>query len=396
MEAIYENHRKIILGLKSEFERELADNIDWTDRMIAIKGSRGVGKTTMILQHIKKQFGVSESALLISMDDIMLADYSIYEIAEYHSIHGGTHLFVDEIHKYADWSIELKNVYDKLPELSLVFSSSSILQIYQGYADLSRRVVAYDLHGLSLREFIQIETKQSFKKLSLKEVLKDHEAIATEIMSQIKPLAYMKAYLQHGYFPFYLQSKKSYYAKLNNVLNTILNVDLPHVLGVNIQNVAKLKRLIKIIGSAMPFQPNMSKLAESVGIERKTLSLYLNYLEQAEIISMVTVIEKSYSQLLKPEKIFLQNTNFCHALNAETNKGTMRELFFLNQLKQEYQVNHAQKGDFLVEEKYVFEIGGPKKTFDQIAGIENSYLALDELEIGHKNKIPLWIFGFIN
>ena len=396
MDFLYQNHQKTISELKTEFRRDFIDQIDWDERMIAIKGARGVGKTPLTLQYIKETHKTANQALFVSMDDIQVSGLSIWEIAEYHYNQGGTHLYIDEIHKYANWSIELKNIYDKLGKLSVCFSSSSILQVFKGYADLSRRVVSYQLHGLSLREYIQIETKSKFEKYTFQEILKNHVEISTQIIERIKPLAYYNEYLKMGYFPFYLQSKKSYYQKLTTILGVTLEVDLPYILDINIHNVSKLKRLIKVIAGAVPFQPNISKLAESVELTRNTLTQYLYYLEQADIINLLTVNTKSYSHLTKPEKIFLQNPNLAHAINWEkVNRGTLRELFFLNQLKTTQQVNFTKVGDFLVNEKYIFEIGSATKTFAQIANIEASYLAVDEIEIGHKNKIPLWMFGFL-
>lgn len=305
MEEVYEEHQRILANYKIEFRRGLIDNIDWDEKMIAIKGARGVGKSTLMIQHIIETFKKSSAALYISMDNLMLVDKSIWEIADYHSKHGGTHLFVDEIHKYENWSIDLKNIYDRLPNMNVVFSSSSILQIYKGYADLSRRVVDYQLHGLSFREYLQIETKKTFQKYSLEAILENHLSICESILAEVKPLSLFKSYLEHGYYPYYLQGKKSYYQKLNTITNTVLEVDMPYILGINLQNISKIKRLLKIIAGAVPFQPNISKLAEALNITRNTLTQYLYYLEQASLVSMLTIHEKSYSQLTKPEKIFL-------------------------------------------------------------------------------------------
>jgi uncharacterized protein len=396
MSSIYSHHQKLITELKSEFRRDLIDQIDWNEKMLALKGSRGVGKTTLLLQHIKETFKTDAQALYISMDSIYLAGSSIYDIADYHAKHGGTHLFVDEIHKYANWSIELKNIYDNISTLKVVFSSSSILQIYKGYADLSRRVVDYHLHGLSLREFIQIETKSILPKYTFAEIITNHAAITKHLHQTCRPLTFYKNYLQHGYFPFYLQGKKAYYQKLQNILNITLEVDLPYCLDINIHNVSKLKRLISIIASALPFQPNITKLAESLEITRATVTQYLYYLEQAEIINLLNVFTKTYTKLTKPEKIFLQNTNLAYAIQTSAvNIGTSRELFFFNQLKSTEKVHFAAKGDFLINEKYTFEIGGPTKSFQQIADVADSFLAVDETELGTGNKIPLWLFGFL-
>jgi uncharacterized protein len=396
MEDIYQEHQEILARYKIEFRRDLIDNIDWEEKMIAIKGARGVGKSTLMIQHIIETFKKSSAVLYISMDNLMLVDKSIWEIAQYHSNQGGTHLFIDEIHKYENWSIDLKNIYDRLPQMHVVFSSSSILQIYKGYADLSRRVVDYQLHGLSFREYVQIETKKTFQKYSLTDILENHLTICETILGEIKPIPLFKAYLEHGYYPYYLQGKKSYYQKLNTITSTVLEVDMPYILGINLHNISKIKRLLKIIAGSVPFQPNITKLAEAVEITRNTLTQYLYYLDQASLVSLLTINEKSYSQLTKPEKVFLQNTNLAFALDsASANIGTLREIFFHNQLSVVGQANFVVKGDFLVNEKYVFEIGGAKKDFSQIADVENSYLASDEIEVGFGRKIPLWLFGFL-
>jgi uncharacterized protein len=396
IQSVYNHHQKLITELKSEFRRDLIDEIDWNEKMLALKGARGVGKTTLLLQHIKETFKTDAQALYISMDSIYMAGISMYDIADYHTKHGGTHLFIDEVHKYANWSIELKNIYDNLSNLKVVFSSSSILQIYKGYADLSRRVVDYHLHGLSLREYIQIETKSVLPKFTFEQIVSNHTQIAAQLHQTCRPLTFYKNYLQHGYFPFYLQGKKSYYQKLQNILNITLEVDLPYSLDINIHNVSKLKRLISIIAGALPFQPNITKLAESLDTTRATVTQYLYYLEQAEIINLLNVFTKTYTKLTKPEKIFLQNTNLAFAIQTSTvNIGTIRELFFFNQLKATEKVHFSAKGDFLINEKYTVEIGGPTKSFQQIADVPNSFLVLDETELGSKNKIPLWLFGFL-
>ncbi len=396
MDIIYAEHTRLLLGLKSEFRRDFTDTVDWDERMLAIKGARGVGKTTLLLQHIKSTFGTSTKALYVSMDNLQVAGMSIWDIAEYHHNQGGTHIFIDEIHKYLNWSIELKNIYDRLPNLYVVFSSSSILQIYKGYADLSRRVISYHLEGLSLREFIQIEAKIKLPILTLNDILSKHLEHSAAILEIVKPLAYFKSYLQYGYYPFYLQNKKSYYQKLNTILNVTLEVDLPYILDINTINVSKIKRLLKVIAGSVPFQPNITKLAETVELNRNTLTQYLYYLEQSELLNLLTSTEKSYGHLTKPEKIFLQNPNLAYAFSYEAPQiGTQRELYFLNQLRATEEVHFSKIGDFIVNQKHVFEIGGSKKTFSQIADVEHSYLALDELEIGTKNKIPLWLFGFL-
>lgn len=396
MEFLYKLHTAYLNNLKPSFRRNLIDEIEWSERLIGLKGARGVGKSTLLLQHIKEKFKTSNKALYVSLDSFIMNNNTILDVAEFHTNNGGTHLFLDEIHKYENWSRELKTIYDLYPRLHVAFTSSSILHIYKGFADLSRRAITYDMHGLSFREFLEIETGKKFKTYTLKEILAKHGEIASEICEDLHPLEYFKKYLKHGYYPIYLQGEKMYPQKLTNVINLILDIDLPYILGVDIQNVSKIKKLLYLLASAVPFQPNVSKLSVSMELTRGILNTYLNYLKDAHLINLLLSNSKNYSIISKPEKIYLHNTNLAYAINPEVIQiGTLRETFFYNQLNNTNKVNTAESGDFLINEKYVFEVGGKNKTFSQIANIKNSYLAVDEMEIGYKNRIPLWLFGFL-
>ena len=396
MTLLYDLHQQYLSNLQITFRRNLIDDIDWEEQLLAIQGARGVGKSTLFLQHIKETFGNRKEALFISMDNFALKDFKIYDIAKYHLEHGGSHLFIDEIHKYEDWSIELKSIYDLLPNLKVAFTSSSILQVYKGFADLSRRAITYELKGLSFREYLQIETKLQLKSYTLDEILQNHVDIAHEILKTTKPLAYFNHYLQYGYYPFYLKGKKNYLSKLNSVLNTILDVDIPYLLNVNMSNVFKIKKLISTLASEIPFQPNTTKLAASLDLSRSTLNTYLHYLDQACILNLLLDKGKYYSALSKPEKIYLNNSNLCYAISpGKINVGALREIFFMNQVQLSHQVNFSKQSDFIVDSKYIFEVGGHYKSYHQVADIENSYLAVDETEIGSGNRIPLWLFGFL-
>jgi uncharacterized protein len=396
VEELYTLHQQYLKDLNIKFRRSFIDTINWDEQLIAIQGARGVGKSTIMLQYIKEVFNTDEKALYVSMDHFSLKNIKLYDIAQYHYERGGTHLFVDEIHKYLDWSIELKSIYDTFSRLRVVITSSSILQIYKGYADLSRRVITYHLNGLSLREFIQIEANVQLPIVGLDELLSSHVKIASEIASVVKPLAFFEKYVSYGYYPFYLQGQKGYYQKLNGVLNTILEVDVPYILNVNVSNVFKMKKLIATLAAEIPFQPNTTKLAASLELSRSTLNTYLHYLDSACIFKLLLAEGKYYSSLSKPEKIYLNNTNLCYALSPKSlNIGTIREVFFINQVSACYQINSSKQGDFLVDGKYVFEVGGSNKSFDQIANLPFSYLATDKTEIGSGNRIPLWLFGFL-
>jgi uncharacterized protein len=395
MEKLYDLHHSYLRKTKLSFKRYLMDEINWAGKLIAIKGAKGVGKTTLILQYIKANFTGNE-ALYVSMDSIIAKPYSIFEIAEYHVNRGGTHLFIDEIHKYAEWSREIKTIHDLYPEFHVVFSGSSILQIYKSFADLSRRAVAYNLEGLSFREFLELETGQKFGKITLADLLKNHVQLAENIIEKVNVFKHFDQYLRYGFYPFYLENKQDFNLKLENVVNNTLDIDLPFMLEINVHNIFKMKKLLYILATQLPFQPNVSKLAESLELNRNTLNNYLYYLSESKLLHLLTDSGKSYSALSKPEKIYMQNTNLIYTISGDNvNKGTLRELYFFNQVSAKYTVNYAKKGDFLVENKYLFEVGGSQKTFTQIADIQDSYLAIDDVQIGRMNKIPLWIFGFL-
>jgi uncharacterized protein len=394
MEKLYDLHYSYLRKTKLSFKRYLMKEINWAGKLIAIKGAKGVGKTTMILQYIKANYTGNE-ALYVSMDSIIAKPYSIFEIAEFHVNRGGTHLFIDEIHKYTEWSREIKTIHDLYPELHVVFSGSSILQIYKSFADLSRRAVVYVLEGLSFREFLELETGEKFDKIGLADLLKNHVTLAENIIEKVNVFKYFDQYLKYGYYPFYLEEKRDFNQKLENVINNSLDIDLPFMLEINVHNIFKMKKLLYILATQLPFQPNITKLAESLDLNRNTLNNYLYYLSESKLLNLLTEAGKSYSALSKPEKVYMQNTNLIYAISADNvNKGTLRELFFFNQVSAKYVVNSAKKGDFLVENKYLFELGGSQKTFTQIADIQDSYLAIDDVQVGRGNKIPLWLFGF--
>jgi predicted AAA+ superfamily ATPase len=395
MEQVYLEHIETISTLKPRFRRSFIDEIDWDEPLLFILGSRGVGKTTLILQYIKEKFGSSTSALYISMDDLSLSKYTLLDLAKQHAQMGGTHLFVDEIHKYQNWSQELKNIRDKIKDLKVVVTGSSILDIQKGNADLSRRSVIYTLQGLSFREYLNIELKLNLPVVSFADIIGRHESIVPEFLEQFKPLQHFSTYLKYGYFPFYLEGTKNYHHKLGNVLNVVLEQDMALLEGIELSKIPKIRKLIYLLSTQVPYQPNITKLAAALETDRITLLNYLSSLEKASVLTLARLNGKFYTQLTKPDKIFLQNTNLLYLSQAQVNIGTLRETFFANQVGIKHNLTLAQKGDFIIDDQFTFEVGGANKTFQQIADIEDSFLAVDEIPLGINNKIPLWLFGFM-
>ena len=393
---LFTKHIKAINGLKTRFRSNFHDKIQWNERLVGIKGARGVGKTTFILQHIHETFGLSRDCLYVSLDDIAFPYKNLVQLAEEFEKSGGKYLFLDEIHKYVNWSQELKNIYDSFPDLHVVFTGSSILDILKGKADLSRRAVVYRMQGLSFREFLQIETEKPFQQFTLDELLQNHEQLALEINQKVKPFQYFDKYLRYGYYPYYLENIENYTFKLSNTISLMIETDLPLLSNVDIQYLGKIKKFLNLLSSNIPFKPNVTNLAAGIGISWQSVINYLHYLDEAEIIKTIYFEGKDIKSLSKPEMIYLHHPNHFYVFNDEVvNKGSLRESFFVNQLSNKYKVEKAKRGDFVVNEKFYFEIGGKNKTYHQIAGIQNSYIAADDIEYGFNNKIPLWLFGFL-
>lgn len=375
--------------------RSYINTIDWSNRFIGIKGSRGVGKTTLILQYIRLNFKPDYTVLYVSLDNLYFLEHTLYDVAYDFYKKGGEFLAVDEVHKYPNWAIELKNIYDNMPDLKVVFTGSSLLHLNKSNADLSRRAVMYAMPGLSFREFLKFETTIDFPSYTLDELLENHVEIAINIIQKIKPLKYFDDYLKYGYYPFYLENKKSFHQKLNEILLTVLEVDIPQYAAIQTTNITALKKLLAVISNAAPFKPNMNSLSERTGISLNTMKIYLKLLNDAELLQLLYVENKGINSLNKPEKIYLNNSNLMNTLSSNANIGNVRETFFFNQLSKKNKVNASAKTDFLVNEKFAFEIGGKNKTQKQIKGINNAYLVKDSIEMGANNNLPLWIFGFL-
>jgi len=375
----------------------LFNQINWKVRLIAIKGSRGVGKTTLLLQYIKENHKLDGTVLYVSLDDIYFQANSLIDLAEEFYINGGKYLYLDEVHKYENWSLEIKNIYDNYNDLNVVFTSSSILEIYKGDADLSRRLVSYELKGLSFREYLILEQKKDIAIYSLEDITANHIEIATTISSDLKILPLFKEYIKIGYYPFYREGLTSYYQKLNNIINLILETDIPSVYKTEYQTINKLKKLLYVISTSVPFQPNITKLSERIDTTSRSSTLqYLDYLEKASLISNLKTSAKGNNYLVKPDKIYLENTNLMHAIGQSIKEeGNLRETFFFNKLSSTNKVNTSKESDFLVDDKFTFEVGGKNKKDTQIKGIENAYVVSDGIEVGFNKRIPLWLFGLL-
>jgi predicted AAA+ superfamily ATPase len=396
MDSLLEKSFKKIESTSLQFVRSKIDRINWEARLIGIKGSRGVGKTTLILQYIKKNLPLDHTVLYVSLDNIWFAHNRLLGLVDDFVKRGGKHLFLDEVHKYPDWSIELKNIYDDFPELKIVFTGSSMLEILNARADLSRRAIIYHMQGLSFREFLHIQTGLYFPSATLPELIENHIAIASEVNSKLKPLAHFQHYLNSGYFPFFQEVPALYHQRLEEVVNMTLEIELPLLRKVDVSYIPKLKQLLQIISESVPFIPNVSKLSERIGINRNTFIAYLFFLQEAHITKNLYKDIKGVTQLQKPDKVYLENTNFQFAFSPKNaDLGNLRETFFVNQLSHEHTVEYIDKGDFRINRQYSFEVGGKNKTAEQIQGVKNSFIAADDIEYGTDKKIPLWLFGFL-
>ena len=376
--------------------RNFSNNIDWSDRLIGIKGSRGVGKTTLILQHIKKNYKPDNSVLYVSLDNLYFTENKLYDLAEEFYKKGGILLTVDEVHRYPNWAIEIKNIYDDFPKLKLFFTGSSLLHIQKTKADLSRRAVIYEMPGLSFREFLTFEIKKKLPIFTFEEILKNHVSITVKLIQQFKPLKYFSDYLDYGYYPFYLENKKTFHKRLSATIQTVLEIDIPQFEQIQTQNIIYLKKLLQIISNSAPFKPNMTKLSQRTGISLNTLKKYIKAIDDAGLLSQLLFDSSAVNNISKPEKFYLENTNLMMNLVGNTsNIGNLRETFFFNQLSKKEKITASKQTDFVVNNKYSFEIGGKNKSKHQIKDINNSYVVKDDIEIGSDNVIPLWLFGFM-
>lgn len=378
------------------FRRSLYDVINWNEKIIGIKGPRGAGKSTILMQRIMfEHIGDLSKVFYVSLDHFWFDSHQFMDLVEYLYVHGVTHLFVDEVHRYKGWSKAFKNIYDGYPDLSIVYTGSSALKIDNAVADLSRRQTVYDLNVMSFREFLCLELGEEFETHTLEDILQNHTSIARVISSKVKIIPLFDRYLKEGEYPFYRIEEMSYHNRLLASYLTVLESDMPDVEKWEWVTIQKAKKLLSVISPNIPFIPNIVKLAEQLECTRETCLKMLYALERAKLLMLLHSPENTYKQLSRPEKIYLGDTNMVYAYNSNADTGNVRETFFLNQLSSVHSVKMPKKGDFTVDEKSVFEVGGADKNFSQIKDLPNSYLAVDDTEIGYGNRIPLWVFGMM-
>ena len=393
VQPLFDNYHRKIAKVNLKFKRYLYFQINWKARMIGIKGARGVGKTTMLLQHILDNYEDIDQTLYVSLDDLWFASHNLMELVDWADRHGLSRLYLDEVHRYKSWSETLKNIYDNYPDMGIVYTSSSLLAIDNAKVDLSRRQTPYTLYGLSFREFLDFEDVAHISPIPIETLLRDHVKQAMKITKNLKVAPLFEAYLKHGYYPFYRDVGDDFPIRLREIVSLVIENDLPAVENISYETLLKVKRLLMIISEHVPFEPNMSELWKQLSTNNELGLRMLYSLDKAQILSLLTSKTKSYKYLSKPDKIFLNNPNLMHALCPTVEIGNERETFFNSQMSVAHEVKFPQKGDFLVNDRYLFEVGGKNKTFDQIKDIPDSFLAVDETEVGFSNRIPLWMFG---
>ncbi len=395
LQPLFDNYHRKIAKISLRFKRYLYSQINWDARLIGIKGPRGVGKTTLLLQHILENYEDIDQTLYASLDDLWFSSHTLMDLVDWANQHGIMRLYLDEVHRYDKWAANLKNIFDNYPDMSIVYTSSSLLMMDNAKVDLSRRQTPYTLHGMSFREFLAFEDVLSLAPISVEELLQNHVRHAMQIVKVIKVAPLFESYLQYGFYPFYRESKEDFPIRLRETVSVVIENDLPAVENISFETIQKVKRLLMIICERVPFEPNMSELWKQLATNNELGLRMLYALDKAHILDLLTSKTKNYKYLYKPDKIYLGNTNLMHALCTRVDKGNERESFFLSQLNVTNQVKCPKQGDFFVNDHYLFEVGGKGKSFEQIADIEDSYLAVDDTEIGHGNRIPLWMFGLI-
>jgi uncharacterized protein len=392
MEQLIRQSRALVARTQPTPRRFLFSQIDWNWRLICIKGARGTGKTTMLLQHM----ALTDHAIYLTLDDLWFTSNSLLDTVLGLHQRGYQRFYLDEVHKYTGWSREVKNLYDLYPSIELVITGSSIIELHKLDADLSRRVLIYELPGLSFREYLEFTGIYQHCTLSLQQLFDDHEVISMQISQQIKPLQHFDDYLQYGYYPFYLESQELYQTRLRQVVRLVLETDIVNAEGLSVALIGKIGRLLQFVADASPFKPNTAQIAGYIGIDRGTLLRYLHHLAQARLTTSLHVPGGGLSSLAKPDKLYLQNTNLLYAMaTQQPERGNLRETFLLSQLPPKTQVDAHDHADFLINQTWLVEVGGKTKTRKQLKEHTQGYRALDGIETGVGDQIPLWLFGFL-
>ena len=395
LQPLYDSYHRKIAKIDLHFKRYLYSQINWKARIISIKGARGVGKTTLLLQHILENYEDIDQTLYASLDNLWFATHSLMDLVDWADRHGISRLYLDEVHRYEGWSQALKNIYDDYPDMSIVYTSSSLLVLDNATVDMSRRQTPYTMYGLSFREYLELEGIFKTRTIPLDDILKHHVRKAMEIVGNIKVAPLFEAYLSQGYYPFYRESPEDFPSRLRETVTVVIDSDLPAVENVTYETLQKVKKLLMIISEHVPFEPNMSELWRQLSTDNESGLKMLYALDKAQVLALLTAKTKNYKSLTKPDKIFLGNPNLMHVLCPKVDKGNERETFFISQIRVLHDVRYPKQGDFLIDDKHLLEVGGKGKTFGQIADLPDSYLAVDDTEVGSGSRIPLWLFGFL-
>lgn len=384
-----------IKRVDTKFVRYLYKAINWNVRLIGIKGARGVGKTTMLLQRIKMAYKTTDTVFYVSLDNLWFQSHTLPELVDWLYLHGIRHLFLDEVHKYPNWAIVLKNLYDTYDDLNIVYTGSSMLEIDNSRTDLSRRQTLYTMQGLSFREYLIINKVITVPPMTISQLFMEHQSVAMDICKNLPVAKHFTDYLKKGYYPFHIEAGDDYLPRLDETSKLVIETDMPAVENVSYATIQKTKQLLMVVSENVPLVPNISKLSAQLDTTRDLCLKMLYTLDRAGLLLLFTREVKNYKHLVTPEKIFLGNTNLMYALGNRVNEGTLRETFFFNQMSLGHEVCAPVRGDFMVDGKYLFEIGGKNKTFEQIKDVQDSYLAVDGIDVGSRNRIPLWMFGLL-
>lgn len=402
MDSLFRKSDRLLANTQTEIIRDKMNEIHWNAQLVTIMGAKGVGKSTLIKQYLKQNYRLGDRRILYcSADTVDFSMRTLVGLAEEFSILGGELLAIDEIHKYksgtTDWSREIKEIHELYPDLKLIVSGSSLLRLREGDADLSRRAVKYTMPGLSFRESLRFYHGLKFKPWVLDDILAHPYDLWQEVSSKCKPVVLFKEYLEKGYYPFLLEGEGEYYTKIEQVVNYIIEAELPQICKVDVANVRKLQALIALICSEVPFELNANKIAAAIEIGRDTVVEYLKYLGDAKVLNLLYSDKKKIGKLSKPDKVYLENPNILYALTpTKAEIGTLRETFAICSLSESHTVEYGKaQGDFKVDGKYTFEIGGRSKGFSQIADVENSYIFADDWDMPDGAKLPLWMLGFL-
>ncbi|MCQ2243976.1 MAG: AAA family ATPase [Bacteroidaceae bacterium] len=398
MDSLFKKHRLFISQVNMDIVRDMINKVSWEKPLASIRGSRGVGKTTMIRQYIRKTYGVTPGeALYCVMDSMYFTKNSLLDMAERFHLMGGKHLFLDEVHKYENWSKEIKELNDLYPDMKITFSGSSLIQILNADADLSRRVLTYDMAGLSFREFVRFYHGKELPVWTLEQVLDNPDAVCDEVLKIVgSPQKLFEEYLRVGYYPFYDGNEMEYYSRIENVVQFIVDQEMTLSCGVDPAYTRKIKAMMMYLADNLPYEVNVSKLSSYLELNKQTVLAYLSSMNRAELISLLYSDNKSVTKMQKPDKVYIHNPNTLCALAKNVNIGTLRECFVVNQLGVNHEVEYGKaQGDFKIDGKWIFEVGGADKSFDQIADIPNSYVLADSMEFPIGKKLPLWIVGLI-